>query len=606
MQRPMIDFRLYRLAFLPTLIALVVLMFSLEGAPEPIEPATPPGTFEGERAASQARQIAALAPERQPGSAGDEEIADLVTERFREIPAGAVTQQTFEASFEGDDVTLRNVVLTLPGEAGSTVVILAARDSARGPGAASSAAATGVLIELASALGVAGHEKTYVLASTSGSAAGATGAAELLEDLPERDAVEAAIVISQPGAAEPRPPFVVTSSTAETSGPVQLERTAELAVEAQAEQRSNEPAAFTQLARLAIPSGLGGQAPLVAEGVNAIAISAASERPLPESEDTPDQLSGSSIDEFGRAIQSTVGAVDIATAELVHGPDAYLELSDNLVPGWTLAVLALALLLPAAVAAFDACARGVRRSAGLGAGVAWAAARSLPFVGALAVLYGLTIVGAVPDPPFPFDPELYGLGSRAAVTIVVMVIAAGASAFALRALGITAGSAPAASRGRAWRRCRRRLPRDLAREPVPGAAARPDRARLAARRCAPEPVARRRRRGRLGDRLPARCGRPRRGRRRARARRRRALDLPADGGRRSDRACRYRSAVLYRRCSHRRNRAGCATPRPTPIHPLGSLPQTITGRAPGCSDERLVGRKSYRGRSPGSRSLPMK
>ena len=154
-----------------------------------------------------------LAPDRQPGSSGDNAVADLVAERFADIPAGAVTEQEFDGEFEGEEVSLRNVLLTLPGGAASTVVVFAPRDSARGAGAASSAAATGVLIELAEALGNRERAKTFVLASTSGSAAGAAGARALLDGLPERDSVEAMIAITQPGAAGPHPPFVIASST---------------------------------------------------------------------------------------------------------------------------------------------------------------------------------------------------------------------------------------------------------------------------------------------------------------------------------------------------------------------------------------------------------
>ena len=64
-------------------------------------------------------------------------------------------------------------------------MIAAARDSADPPGAASSAAATGILLELAHALGERQHASTYVLASTSGSEAGAAGIRELLDELPD-------------------------------------------------------------------------------------------------------------------------------------------------------------------------------------------------------------------------------------------------------------------------------------------------------------------------------------------------------------------------------------------------------------------------------------
>jgi hypothetical protein len=444
MQPPVIDFRLYRLAFAPTLAAVVAVMFSLQGAPDAIEPASSPG-FEDDRAAAVARQVVASAPERQPGSAGDAAVADLVAERFAAIAAGAVTQQEFEAEFDDEDVTLRNVLLTLPGGAADTVVVLAPRGTAEGVGAASSAAATGLLIELAEALGNREREETIVLASIGGDPASGAGAEALLEGLPERDSVEAVIAITQPGAVEPRPPYVVDSSTDSTSGPVQLARTAAEAVSDQALRSSGGPSAFTQLARLAIPAGIGPQAPLIADGFDAVAITAAGERPLGESEDELDALSGGTLDAWGRAVESTVYAVDESPSPLAHGPGSHLELSDNLVPGWTIALLALSLLLPAVVAAVDGCARAARLRLGLGAGLAWAAARSLPFVGALLVLYGLALVGLVPRPEFPFDPGLYEFGARAAIALVLIALAGVAGTFLLRRGGVTGASAPAAA-----------------------------------------------------------------------------------------------------------------------------------------------------------------
>ena len=166
---------------------------------------------------------------------------------------------------------------------------------------------------------------------------------------------------------------------------------------------------------------------------------------MAESEDGLDQLSGATLDAFGRAVESTVHAVDESTTPLAHGPGTHLELSDNLVPGWTIALLALALILPAAVAAVDACARAARMRLGLGAGLAWAAGRSLPFVGALLMLYALAIVGLVPSPDFPFDPALYEFGARAAITLVLVVLTGVASVVLLRRTGVTGAGAPPAA-----------------------------------------------------------------------------------------------------------------------------------------------------------------
>lgn len=437
----MIDFRLYRLAFIPALIAVGVVMFSLEGAPDALQPGTLRGEFDGARAAALERQIVNAAPDRTPGSDGDNHVADIVAEHLKEIPTGAVSEQRYAASYDGEDVTLRNVLLTLPGTTDDTVVVVAARDAARSPAAASSAAATGILIELANTFRIS-HRLTYVLASVSGAEAGAAGVRQLIENLPQPADVAAMVVISQPGAAHTRQPFVVSSSTNTASASSQLVETAALAISQQVGRPAGGPGALTQLARLAIPSGLGDQAPLIGEGFDAIAISSAGERPLDSGDDQPDDVSPGSIDAFGRSVQSTIGAIDFATSSPVHGPGTYVRVGSNLIPGWALAALALALLLPAAVAAGDLCARVARRDLGFVPGLIWAAACALPFIGALAVFYALALVGLVPRPDFPFDPGLYGLGARGAVTFAAMLLVLAGSILLLRQRNITARAAP--------------------------------------------------------------------------------------------------------------------------------------------------------------------
>ena len=97
----MFNTRIYRAAFLPAVIAVVVLMFSLEPAPEPLEGPVSTPAFEGSDAARPARAIAALAPERQPGSAGDRAVADLVRERFARSRAARSPIQDFEIELRG-------------------------------------------------------------------------------------------------------------------------------------------------------------------------------------------------------------------------------------------------------------------------------------------------------------------------------------------------------------------------------------------------------------------------------------------------------------------------------------------------------------------------
>ena len=420
----MIDFRLYRIAFLPALVALVVTLFSLQPVPPPLEPSGPVGAFDQARAVRTAERIAELAPSRPPGSDGDETIADLVEDRFRELDLGLISEQRFEGSFDGDEVPLRNVILTLPGESDRTIAVLAPRDSGEGAGAGSSAAATAVLLELAARLAASEHEKTVVLVSTSGSAEGAWGASEFARAHPSRDSLEAAVVVSQPGSPEPRQPFVVGTTGDGSSPSAQLVATAREAV---ATEAGVEPAAgsgFDDLARLAVPSGLGEQTALIEEGLTAVAISSAGEAPL-----TPEgELDGPVLGEFGRAALATLIALEQRIEPLEHGPDSYVRFAGNLLPGWALALLALALIVPAAIAAVDAVARTARRDHGAGRALAWAALAVAPALASILVLYGLALVGFVPRPPFPFDPGLYAIGAGELVALA-LVAAAGVAAW---------------------------------------------------------------------------------------------------------------------------------------------------------------------------------
>ena len=124
----MLDLRAYRLGFAPVLAALGVLAFSLEGVPEPLEPAAGTVEFDASAAAEAARALVRAAPEREPGSEGAGVAADLVRQRFEEIASGTVGEQRFETSVDGDDTDLRNVLLTLPGTTDrATVVVAGAR-----------------------------------------------------------------------------------------------------------------------------------------------------------------------------------------------------------------------------------------------------------------------------------------------------------------------------------------------------------------------------------------------------------------------------------------------------------------------------------------------
>lgn len=427
----MFDPRIYRAALVPSVVALVVLMFSFEPVPSPLPPPVATPTFDGAEAARTARSIVELAPERAPGSAGDRAVADLVEERFAAIEGGEVATQSFDSSFEGEDVRLENVILTLPGNSDRTILVVAGRDSPQGPGATGSAAATATLLGLADDLGRSRRDRTLILASTDG-LDGAEGAAELVEALPRPDDVEAALVISQPGVARPRPPFVIGSGSGPDSPSAELMTTAREIASARFEQRDPPPGPWVGLARLAFPAGLGEQVALRDAGIEAIAISAAGERQVGSAEDVAEAISSSTLTAAGGTLLELILTLDHADRPADAGPDDYIRIGDNLVPGWTLSLLAIALLAAPLLSAGDTWLRERRADWRARRTIFWAGERVLVPLSAIVVLHLLAVVGLIPSPAFPYDPALHGPGVTGPVTFALLAAAIAITALLIR------------------------------------------------------------------------------------------------------------------------------------------------------------------------------
>jgi len=426
------SFRIYRAAFVPALATVVVLLFSLQGRPAPLPPVVASAEFDEHAAARIDRQIVNAAPARPPGSEGDEVVADMVAKRFEGVAEGQLAEQRFEHSFDGNQVELRNLILTLPGESARSVVVMAARDSASGPGAASSAAATAALLELVDKLRTSSHTKTLVFVSTDGGSDGAAGAREFAEHYADRDLIDGAVVLWQPGSSTPREPSLLDSSDGSQSPSAQLVRTAERALTEQTGRKPELEGVFGELARLALPSGLGEQAVLIQHGIDAVGLSSAGEPPLPPADDQPSDLSPRTLGGLGRTALLLVATLDAASAPPEHGPATYLTLAGNLVPGWALALLALTLLLPAGLAALDTVREALRRGARPGSALAWSVSRSLPLLAALFMLYLLALSGIIARPSFPFDPNRFRVGAGQIIAMILLAVVIGGGYYAIR------------------------------------------------------------------------------------------------------------------------------------------------------------------------------
>jgi hypothetical protein len=416
-----IDLRIWRTALLAVPVALVVGMFSLQDVPEPRSSRTAPDAFDGAAAAALAHELATSASDPRPGSDSDEALAELVAGRFAAIGGAEISEQRFDASFEGEGVELRNVIAVLPGQSERQVALIAHRDANPGSGAASSIASTATLLEIASGFAGATHRKTLVFVSTDGGALGAIGARRFARDYSDAGLLDAVVALSQPAAPEPRQPLVVPWAADPENTAIELTQTASAAVSTETGAPAGDEAPLDELFRLALPAGLGEQAPLIGAGLDAVRVSSAGELPLPPQEDGSEDISTETMERFGRATLALLLALDGTTQPLEHGPTSYVGVSGNLLPGWALALLALTLLAPVTLTALEAAGRSASRPEEALRALAWALGRCLPFVATLLLIYVLALIGLLPSAEFPFDPRSDPPGLGAAIALALML-----------------------------------------------------------------------------------------------------------------------------------------------------------------------------------------
>ncbi|MFI5026719.1 MAG: M28 family peptidase [Solirubrobacterales bacterium] len=445
----MIDLRLYRYALLAVPVVAVIAMFSLQSPPSSVSGGVPPDAFDPASAAPLAKRLAESSAYPTPGSAADNRMADQVRSQFSAIDGATVSEQRFDGSFKGHDVHLRNLIATLPGESNRQIVLIAPRDVAEGSGAVTSAASTAAMLEIADSFSGASHHKTLVFVSTDGSSIGALGAKHFISDYSYAGLLDAAIVLSQPAVQHPRAPLVIPWSSGAQSTASQLDDTANSTVSQEVGTPAGDEGPIADLFRLALPAGLGEQGPLIKSGLPAVRLSSDGELPINPSEDTPERFSTDTFSRFGRSALSLILALDASPGAVQHGPKGYIGVAGNLLPGWTIALLALSLLVPVGLAAGFGLASSARSPAQAARGGLWAALRALPFLGALVVLLATALVGLLPSPDFPFDPRIESLGLGGTIAVVLAVLFYCTVAFFLRPLrspppAAASGAAPAA------------------------------------------------------------------------------------------------------------------------------------------------------------------
>jgi hypothetical protein len=423
----MIEPRVYRAAFVPALLALVLTMFSLQSRPRPLPQGLAADVlFDGRLAAIETARIAEREPDRRPGRPGNLRTAERVAELLDARGFPEPELQRF--SHAGRELV--NVIARRAGELRRQIVIVAARDAAVVPEATGSAADTAALVELARVFEGRPSRKTLVLASVDGSTLGEVGTSRLLSELPSPEMVDGVLVMSDLSAPTRRGAFVQAWSNDSRRAGIGLERTVSESIQQELDYDPPTPGAFGQLARLSFPVGIGPQGVLLDAGYDAVRISGSGELP-PEGNGPVESIDEDTIGPLGRATLRTFTALDLGPRP-DHGPVSYVTAVSQVMPGWVLSLLAGTLLLPALVTAVDAFARVRRQRIDVLPWMRWLGAWTAPFLAGYALAELLALTGATPSPPpapvppgvLPVDGAALGVLAGVAVAMAVALLLA--------------------------------------------------------------------------------------------------------------------------------------------------------------------------------------
>ncbi len=405
----MFNWRLYRAACVPVLLALAIAAFSLTARPRPLTSTLAPDAFDGARAMAETKSLAAEFPNRRPGSRGDEMIAAHISRALEGLGGTAgggfsVRTVRFKAQTIDGERSLTTVVAERPGSTGATPIAILAHRDAAARGAQAEISGTAALLELARVFAARETRRTIVLVSTSGGSGGDAGASDIAAYA--HGPFDAAIVLGDLAGSNQRKPYVVPFSDGFGSAPLQLQRTVADAITKQLGSDPGAPSTIGQLAHLAFPFAAGEQGPLNARGLPAVLVQVSGERGPSAGE----PVNAERLEGFGRAVLSAVDALD-AAPDVSDGFQTGVMIQRQTMPVWALRLLVAALMLGPLLLAVDALARLLRRREPVGRWMLWTLACAFPFfLSALfAYLLGwLSIVPAAPATPvlpsaMPFD-----------------------------------------------------------------------------------------------------------------------------------------------------------------------------------------------------------
>jgi hypothetical protein len=456
-----LDLRVYRAAFVPALLAVFVVAFSLEGRPSPVRTRAVADAFDPARAYGTPRvrdsllELGDAFPERLPGSPGDAELADRVGEAFRAAGFQVTATRKQERTVEGK-TGLDTVVGVRPGLSSRRIVVLAHRDALAAPGLAE-LSGTAALLELARIFRTqvppaeaetedAGRpqlvgrdlRKTLVLVSTSGGSGGSAGARAWAR-AQDAGGIDGVLVLGDLASATWHKPWVVPWSNGRTQPPLGWQRTVAAAVRQEVGADPGGARASAQWARRALPLTVSEQGEVNREGVPAVLLQISGERGPAEDA----RVSRERFTELGRGALRAMIALDEAGGRASGGdtrPPFARESEGivtmrNVLPAWSIRLMVLCLLLPALLAALDAFFRARRHHLHVSAWIGWALAAGVAVPLFWIWLRLLGIAGALPAPRGPVLPADLPLTTAQAAALASSALALVVGVVAARLLG---------------------------------------------------------------------------------------------------------------------------------------------------------------------------
>jgi hypothetical protein len=414
----MLDPRIYRAALLPVLLALIVGAFSLSDRPRPIGTTLQPDAFSKLRAMADLDALSGRFPARRPGDSGDAAMAARLAAGFRAMRSYQVSMPSFEGETADGMRQLTTVIARQVGKPGPGLVIVAHRD-ALGRRARAELSGTAAMLELARIVSGGRLHRTVTFVSTSGGSGGLAGARDLVGRL--TGPTDAVLVLGDVAGKTVRRPFVVGWSTGDGVGSLQLRRTIEAAVRAEADTNPGGARATSQWARLAFGATVSEQGPLVAADLPAALLSVGGERPPPAN----DPIVSDRMQSFGRAALRALTALDNAPDLAGPGSSRGLVTLRKVLPVWAVRLLVAALLLAPLLVTVDGFARVRRRHEEVVPWLWWLVAIAAPVAAALAFAWLMGFTGLLPaTPPEPVASGAIAFDGVARVAVAAVALVA--------------------------------------------------------------------------------------------------------------------------------------------------------------------------------------